>query len=172
MEILLPNKITKRVLGYPKYAVSTDGDIYSCFKGDWKQLKPYPNSDGYLIIRLFKESKKGKMFSMHRLVAQNFLNEIEGCVVDHIDNDKKNNKISNLRWITQKQNLLKKYREDGHKTHFAKKVAQKSIDGEIIRTYLSALDAAKYLGIDQSAISKVCRGLFKQSGGYKWEYVK
>lgn len=164
----------KQISNYPKYFITEDAKIFSTFKGSLKELKPYKCPDGYLLIRLFKESKQGKMFSLHRLVVESFIGSKPGELyqIDHIDNNKLNNSVSNLRWITQKENLLKKYNEDGHKTHFAKPTIQKTLAGQTIKVYPSALDAAKELGFDSSCISKVCKGILNHHKGFKWEYVK
>lgn len=164
----------RQITNYPKYFVTEEGKIFSTFKGSCKELKPYKSRDGYLLIRLFKESKQWKMFSLHYLVAESFIGTKPGesYQIDHIDNNKLNNHVSNLRWITQKQNLLKKYNEDGHKIHFAKPTIQKTIDGIFVKMYPSALDAAKELGFDSSCISKVCNGILNKHKGFKWEYAK
>lgn len=64
------------------------------------------NHDGYLIIGLTK-NKKHKIFKLHRLVAESFIKnpEKKQCV-DHIDGDKKNNNVSNLRWVTIRENAI------------------------------------------------------------------
>lgn len=59
----------------------------------------------YLFVTLYKD-KKGKNHTIHRLVAEAFLNKSnEADVVNHIDGDKKNNNVNNLEWITQKENV-------------------------------------------------------------------
>lgn len=168
---LLPKQVRK-IKGYDKYYITPWGDIYSTWKG-LKKLKPYKDSSGYLCVRLFETTKRGRMCRIHRLVANNYLGEgFSFLQVDHIDNNKLNNHHSNLRWVTQKENLLKKYREDGHKIHFSKKTAQWSLeDGRLVAIYPSGLDASKETGADSSAISKVCRGLLNQTKGYYWTYV-
>ena len=167
------------ITNYPKYLITEDGRVFSMWvhsknpKGLPKEIKPYPDSSGYLSIRLTSEPKKGKMYKIHRLVAMMYLpkNSNETLQIDHIDSNKLNNHYSNLRWITQKANLLKKYREDGYKTHFAKRVEQRTLNNQIIGYYPSALDAAKAIGGDASAISKVCRGEMFKSCNYKWRYA-
>lgn len=67
------------------------------------------NDRGYRRIGLVKD-KKEKQFRIHQLVAQAFLGHtIDGysMVVDHIDNDKSNNRVENLQVITQRENILK-----------------------------------------------------------------
>ena len=64
---------------------------------------------GYKVVNLSK-NKKQKLFTVHRIMAINFLNHVP-CkfefVVDHIDNDKSNNHIDNLQIITNRENSTK-----------------------------------------------------------------
>ena len=62
------------------------------------------NSEGYNHVHLSKNCK-GKILSVHRLVAKSFIkNPEEKPYVDHIDNVKSNNKVNNLRWCTPQEN--------------------------------------------------------------------
>ncbi len=84
------------------YAVDENGSVWSYRKNDW--LKPLPNGTGYFYVILCKD-KKRKIHSMHRLVAKTFLeNYSEDLQVDHIDCNRQNNKLENLRMVTQNQN--------------------------------------------------------------------
>jgi len=75
-------------------------------KGSVKKLQNHP--DGYLQVRLSKQGLS-RTFKNYQLVAYSFLNHrpTEGLVVDHIDNNPKNNKLSNLQVITHKKNTQK-----------------------------------------------------------------
>jgi len=89
------------IQGYPNYLIYEDGRIWSNYnKGRW--LKPQFNA--YFRISLFKDGKR-KFFLIHRLVAIHFIPNPENkpCV-DHIDGITTNNNVSNLRWVTQKEN--------------------------------------------------------------------
>lgn len=73
-----------------------------------KILKPSQKENGYLVVNLSKKSKS-KRFYIHRLVAFEFQDECGewffGAVVNHKDENRYNNKSSNLEWCTQKYNL-------------------------------------------------------------------
>ena len=74
-----------------------------------KILKPGKVKKGYLIVVLCKESKT-KTFNLHQLVAQSFLNHTPSghdVVIDHIDNDKSNNRVDNLQLTTNRHNSSK-----------------------------------------------------------------
>ena len=67
-------------------------------------LKPYQNSKGYLKISLFKNGK-GHKKRINRLVAMAFIPNPNGYPqVDHVDGNKQNNSITNLRWVDNSTN--------------------------------------------------------------------
>ena len=68
-----------------------------------KELKPFRLKTGYLVIELSNTSRK--KFLLHRLVAENFIeNPLNKPCVNHIDGDKSNNSLKNLEWVTAKEN--------------------------------------------------------------------
>ena len=93
----------------PGYEVSNFGNVRSidrvaaCKDGKMRRLPGKPMSPvmstGYKSVRL-SHNGQGKTYRIHALVAAAFLDECpSGYVVDHIDEDKLNNHVSNLRWI-------------------------------------------------------------------------
>ncbi|AZU99622.1 HNH endonuclease [Vibrio virus vB_VspP_SBP1] len=92
------------------YEVFSDGTVYS--HNTNKFLKPLIHSQGYHMVDL-----AGKRYLVHRLVAQKFLPLIEGKeYVNHINGNKADNRVSNLEWCTQKENIY-----HSHKTGLAGK---------------------------------------------------
>ena len=70
------------------------------------KLLPYTDSYGYLQVRLYNvHTGIDKRFLVHRLVAEAFLRKKYGYnEIDHIDRNKKNNKVDNLRWSNRSEN--------------------------------------------------------------------
>ena len=92
------------IQGYPNYLIYDDGLVFS--EKSNKFLKSHKNKDtGYYLVDLCKNNKK-KTFTTHRLVGLHYLDKIEGKdFIDHVDGDKTNNHVNNLRWTTQRENL-------------------------------------------------------------------
>lgn len=90
------------------YYVSTDGEVFS--KITHKQLKPIRKSNGYYKINIYVEKYKFIQPYIHRMVAETFLDDYSNdLTVNHIDENKSNNKLSNLEMTTLKENLDKYY---------------------------------------------------------------
>jgi len=84
------------------YKISDDGKVLNQ-KG--LILKPHHDKDGYERVSLCKNGEKRNHF-IHRLVAINYIDNPKGYKqIDHINRDKLNNEISNLRWISQSGNM-------------------------------------------------------------------
>lgn len=102
MLVQLVKKQWKIIEEFEDYKVSNFGDIYSIRSG--KLLKLLLNPSGYLIVVLCKEGKCTSK-TVHRLVAKAFIPNLDNLpIVDHINKDKKDNKISNLRWSSVSTN--------------------------------------------------------------------
>ena len=95
----------KDIEGYEGlYQVSDYGNIRNVRRN--KNLKPSLNKYGYLIVSLFKNGNK-KYFSIHRLVAEAFIPNPENKpTVDHINTIRTDNRVSNLRWLTHKEQMV------------------------------------------------------------------
>lgn len=102
-EYLYIGEIWRSVVGYNgKYMVSTLGRVRNK-KGDI--LKPYPNRCGYLRVGLYNNGVYHREF-VHRLVAEAYLpNSLNLPIVNHKNEDKEDNRLENLEWVTEKYNL-------------------------------------------------------------------
>ena len=108
MSDMIINEVWKAIDGYLNYQVSNMGRVRNCVSG--RILQPGVNQNGYYFVFLFQDTR-GKQFRVHRLVANEFLEKppsIQNLVVDHIDRNRKNNMITNLRYCTRSQNAINK----------------------------------------------------------------
>ena len=93
-----------------RYLISEEAEIYSRSKG--RNLKPHiSKSLGYYMVTLIGNDGKKKVCYLHQLMAISFIDKdykLKGLVVDHINRDKTDSKLSNLRVVTQSKNLENK----------------------------------------------------------------
>ena len=97
----------KPIFGYDgMYEVSSLGRVRSLKFGKTRVLKAETNGVGYLQVALCKDGKV-KRFSIHRLVASAFIpnDNIFNDQVNHINEDKSDNKVSNLEYCDRSYNL-------------------------------------------------------------------
>lgn len=175
-------EIWKDIPGYEGlYQASNLGRIKSLLFNKEKILKAWVQNTGYLTVSL-----NNKKFSLHRLIAKTFIeNPNNYPIINHKDGNKLNNKVENLEWCTYKHNLNEaiklglihiKYASKDNKIR-AKKIAQYTLDGVYIKTFIGSVDAEKELKqkgikVNASNIRNVCNGKRNNAGGYKWCYVE
>ena len=127
---------------------------------------------GYVAVGLNKDGTR-RQFYVHRLVAFAFVSGYEdGFEVNHINEDKEDNRASNLEWVNHITNIN---HGTGRKRQFEKlytkkKVEMYSIDGEFISSFESACQAGRSISVRVSHIAECCRGICKTAYGYKWKY--
>lgn len=179
----MPNEVWKDVAGYEGiYMVSNLGRVkalervWHCGKHKEKILHQQ-RVTGYLYVQLCRNNKR-KLTRVHGIVASVFINKKEGCrFVNHINEDKYDNRVENLEWCTMKYNNNHGTRNERisktqrYHRKDAKPVVQMTLDGVVVKEYSSITDAGRD-GWDRKAISNICRntGLAKTTKGYIWKF--
>lgn len=99
----------KTIDGCSRYEVCDLGIVRN--KKTKRVLHDWDNGNGYKYVRLVDDSGKAHKISVHRLVAQAFLDKPlpEQTDVDHINGIKSDNRVSNLQWVTHSQNMIKAF---------------------------------------------------------------
>jgi len=174
--------------GYPDYMIETDGRIFSRKSKKW--MKASIGNNGYYGLEL-SNSEGHKRLNIHRLVALAYIpNPNNYPQVNHKDENKLNNDVSNLEWCTVKYNLnygtcrerARKSRDYSTLTYrinaikngkkVCKPVSQFTLTGEFVGSYESATQANRALGINKSHITECCKGKRKTAHGFVWKYGK
>lgn len=149
-----------------RYLISNQGNVWSILNK--KFLKPQKTRDGYFTVDLCRDGTD-KIVKVHRLVAEAFIpNPNNLPTVNHLDEDKTNNKVDNLEWCSVKDN-------NNYGSHNSSLARTKGFPTRCIETgiiYFSLAEAERQTGIKKESIWRVCHGISKTAGKYHWEYVK
>lgn len=158
-----------KIKDFANYSVSEYGDVRN--DGTGKILKQRLDKDGYVKYDLYENSKQHTL-TAHRLVAKHFLNKVKGKeFVNHIDENKQNNHLLNLEWCTQRENINHGTRNERMARTQSKEVAQYDLQGNLLNVFYGASEASRKTGVDNSSISKCCKGKLKTTGGFIWRYT-
>ena len=164
-------EIWRDIEGYEGlYQISNKGRVKSLKWGKERILRPGLNMSGYLVVTL---CKNGVTLSkrIHRLVAEAFIpNSQNKPQVNHKDENKKNNRVENLEWMTSKENNNYGTRNERVGDSQSKPIFQYSKSGDFIREWKSAHEVERVLGIDQGNIAHCCKGRYKFAYGFIWRY--
>ena len=187
--ISLPNEEWRDVVGYEGYYIASNiGRVISLLRyvrhpsGGKKIIKPHlmclkKCKSGYLTVYLSKNGIS-KDCLVHRIVATAFIpNPNNKPQIDHIDRDKTNNIVENLKWCTGSENMSnpltiailkemnvgRKHPNNHHPT-----VALK--DGKLIYVFNKLTDCKKY-GFNNTVVSSICVGRRKTHKGFTFMYL-
>lgn len=170
----MEQEIWKDIEGYEGlYQISNLGEVKALprninnqFKNKEYNLKKIINKDGYYVINLKNSNHKNKIHRINRLVAMAFIPNPENKLqVNHIDGNKKNNKVENLEWCTAKEN-----KQHAQKNGLIRKktILKLDLNGNVLQKYETVREASELNNLDYTTIIKCCNGKCKTCGGYKW----
>ena len=182
-------EVWKDIKGYEGlYQVSNMGRVKSLgrtvsIKNGFKRavreriLRPCTDGSGYLVVNFYNGSGKRKAFLVHRLVCEAFHeNSQNKPEVNHINEDKLDNRACNLEWVTRKENINHGTRNarvgKAVSKALSKSVGQYTLDGKLIKVWQSTMEIQRQLGFNRGNISAVARGERKTANGYVWKYIE
>lgn len=159
----------KTIKEFPNYKVSNYGRVFSKYKNGL--LKQFNDAYGYFQVNLNRHSKK-----VHRLVAEAFIpNPNHLSEINHKDENKHNNKVSNLEWCTSKYNMnygnVLKRSVLSQRNHNTWKIYQYDLQGNLVKIWNSAREADRS-GFNRRSIYRCCNGQTKTFKGYQWSKEK
>ena len=176
------DEVWRPVPGYEGlYAISSIGRLRSLTRYK-KVVKPLLTNAGYYQYQLWHKGVC-RVASAHRLVAQAFIPNPENYpVVNHIDEDKLNNCVENLEWVTHADNCKYGTAIERRTQHFdyskrrinnansikacSKPIAQFTKDGKFVRNWKSASECSRETGLSISGIRSVVRGERNSTHGF------
>lgn len=173
-------EIWKDVVGYEGlYQVSNLGIVRNSHTK--RHLKPTYTRTGYAHVWLYGKDhvsgRTGKGFQVHRIVAKAFCQKPDGAdEVNHLNENKADNRACNLEWCTHKENSsygtrgerIGKANLNGKKS---KTVYQLSPDGKLINVFPSMAEVQRSTGFRKGNIWKQMTGQYETAYGFKWSHT-
>ena len=161
--------------------------------GKIELLNQQQHKNGYLFVGLWK-SMNNKCISVHRLVYETFVGEIpQGMQVNHINEDKTDNRLENLNLMTPKENInwgtANERRSKAHTGKFVSKETREKLTNhpsysksvfqidkytnKIIAEFPSIMEASRQTKINRRGILGCCgnKPHYNTAGGFKWKYA-
>lgn len=160
------------------YKISSFGRVLSSYSR--KILVPCYSGNKhkqYYAITLVKDSVK-KRYYIHKLVALAFIPNPNGYTdIDHINTNRDDNRVTNLRWCNQSMNMnnpitrakIQASRAKGDRTCFCHREVVQLKDGELINTFKTASSTQRY-GFEKYCVSSCCKGFSNSHRGFQWMY--
>ena len=175
----MTKEVWRDIVGYEGYyQVSDQGRVKSLERKNSygrtvkeRILKPAVKPTGYVEVNLYAGGKQ-KALTVHRLVCQAFHeNPDNKSDVNHINENKTDNRACNLEWCTRKENCNHGSRNERVAKALSKPVGQYTSDGELVKIWPSAIEVQRQAGFNHGYICETANGKNKQAYGFIWEYV-
>lgn len=157
----------KKIPNFENYLINELGEIYNA--KTYKKLKTHIGVDNYEHCTLYRNGRKYRK-RVHRLMGKTFLGNPE--VVNHIDGNKGNNKLSNLERSTHSENIKHAYDNNMYKSTNSVKVIitdKTTGDKKVVK---SMREAERFTGIDRHRIKTFILDTVKNYSNWNFEYFE
>lgn len=164
----MKNERILAVHGFPDYSVSDAGYVMNTRTG--RVLKSSPDNYGYITVHLCKD-EQWYTKRVHRLVAETFLEQPneESWQVNHINGNKRDNRLSNLEYVTPSENMYHAYAHGmNHWVGYNERPVRIVETGEVFK---SQAECARAIGGSQPNINACLVGRRNKHLGYHYEYA-
>ena len=156
----------QKLIYHDRYIAFSDGRIANANTG--KVLSPGKMSKGYMTVCLYDGSvpKKPKSFLVHRLIAVAFLGDCD-LQVNHKNGDRSDNRLENLEWVTNQENIdhaRNVLGKTGHGTANGRCKIPPEVVVKIKEKGRTAVEWAKELGCHVDYIRQIRRGEYRVKG--------
>ena len=172
---LIEGEIWKDIIDCSNYMVSNKSRVKHKIMDSL--ISQYKDTAGYMCITMTMDNLKRKNFFVHRVVAEAFLLNTENkLTVDHIDRDRSNNNLENLRWATRKEQ-----NQNQSKPIDTMKVMRLDQNSNLIQIHDNVDDVIKYVmdnnltTQDINFVKKYMRRYIREKKhifGFTWSYEK
>lgn len=162
----MEEEIWKTIIDFPQYQVSNFGRVMSYKNPKKPILMKGRITKGYKYIHLRDINGKGYSKQLHRLVLETFcpVENMKNLEVNHIDENKLNNNLENLEWLTHEQNVA--YGTGRIRAHISQSDQILCVETGII--YNSMREASEQTGTNYGNLSRACK-TGRLCNGFHWE---
>lgn len=157
----------KEIPTFPNYSITPCGDIFNSKTNRW--LKPTMKGGGYFHVGLLVRGKY-KYKTVHRLIMETYkpIEDMESFKVDHINGVKTDNRLDNLRWCTQPENVRFTL-EQGTNSGYNRR--RNVICNETREIYESCAEAGRKCRTSQGSIYNCCSGRSKSAANRTFSFL-
>lgn len=156
---------------YSRYKISRNGVVIGP-RSNWP-IKQYINNSNYVVVGVTKDgSNKHTTVTLSHLLGLAWIPNPENLSdVDHIDDNRLNNALYNLRWVSHRDNLVKEHRRQLMKRANGRPV-RKVNDDSSFEVYSSIKEAAEAVGLSNTSVAGSANGTLHLNKPYHFVFAR